>query len=177
MNPSRREFLKHSAKVFDLGVLVCAFVLASIAYLLPKGFTLTGLMALRVTLGNCLLFAVLLVTWHNLFILCGLYKSKRLTGRRAEMLEVLKATVLASAFLVISAKLFHMKIVTFSFVLVFWISCAFLMAVGRLAARSLLLALRRRGKNGRFMLIVGTNERAIDFARRIMERPELGYQI
>lgn len=177
MNPSRRQFLNHSAKIFDLCVLVCSFVLASVAYLLPKDLTLTGLMALRVTLGNCLLFAVLLFTWHNLFILCGLYVSKRMTGRRAEMLEVCKATVLAAALLVISAKLFHMRIVTFSFVLVFWLSCACLMVFGRLAARSLLLALRRRGKNGRFMLIVGTNERAIEFARRITERPELGYQI
>jgi exopolysaccharide biosynthesis polyprenyl glycosylphosphotransferase len=177
MNPSRRQLLNHSAKIFDLCVLVCSFVLACIAYLLPKGFTLTGLMALRVTLGNCLLFAVLLVTWHYVFILCGLYTSKRLTGRRVEMLEVCKATVLASLFLLISARLFHMKIVTSSFILVFWLSCTCLMVFGRLVARSLLLALRSRGKNTRFMLIVGTNERALEFARRITERPELGYQI
>jgi exopolysaccharide biosynthesis polyprenyl glycosylphosphotransferase len=178
MNPSsRRQFLKYSATIYDLCVLACSFVFASIAYILPKGLTLAGLMALRVTLGNCLLFAVLLIAWHNLFVLCGLYVSKRMTGRSAEILEVCKATLLASALLIIAAKLFHTKIVTFSFVLVFWLTCAGLMAVGRLTARSLLLAIRRRGKNGRFMLIVGTNERAIEFARRITERPELGYQI
>ena len=177
MNPSRRQVLKHSAKMFDLCVLVCSFVLASIAYSLPNGFTLTRLMTLRVSIGNCLLFALLLIVWHNLFVLCGLYVSKRMTGRRAEMLEVCKATLLASAFLIISARLFHIGIVTVPFVLVFWTSCAGVMVFGRLAARSLLLALRSRGKNGRFLLIVGTNERAIEFARQITERPELGYQI
>jgi hypothetical protein len=46
MNPSRRQFLKHSAKIFDLCVLACSFVFASIARSLPKGFTLEWLMAL-----------------------------------------------------------------------------------------------------------------------------------
>jgi exopolysaccharide biosynthesis polyprenyl glycosylphosphotransferase len=177
MNPSRRQFLKHSAKIFDLCALVCSFVFASVAYTLPKGFTLTRLMALRITLGNCLLFAILLVAWHNLFVLCGLYVSKRMTGRRAEMLEVCKATLLACALLIFSAELFHIGIVTLPFVLVFWVSSTCVMVFGRLAARSLLLTLRRRGKNVRFLLIVGTNERAIEFARQITERPELGYQI
>jgi exopolysaccharide biosynthesis polyprenyl glycosylphosphotransferase len=169
--------LKHVAKVFDLGVLVCSFVFAGIAYSLPSGLTLTRLMTLRITLGNCLLFALLLITWHNLFVLCGLYVSKRMTGQRAEMFEVCKATLLASAILISSAKIFHIGIVTPPFVLVFWLSSACTMIVGRLAANSLLLALRRRGKNGRFLLIVGTNERAIEFARQIIERPELGYNI
>jgi len=51
------------------------------------------------------------------------------------------------------------------------------MVAGRMAARCLLLSLRRRGKNNRFLLIVGTNQRAISFARQITERPELGYKI
>src|SRR4029077_348858 len=112
----------------------------------PSGLTLTRLMTLRITLGNCLLFALLLITWHNLFVLCGLYVSKRMTGQGAEMFEVCKATLLASAILIFSAKIFHIGIVTPPFVLVFWLSSACTMIVGRLAANSLLLALRRRGK-------------------------------
>ncbi len=37
--------------------------------------------------------------------------------------------------------------------------------------------MRSRGRNSRFLLIVGTNERAIDFADYIRVRPELGYHI
>jgi exopolysaccharide biosynthesis polyprenyl glycosylphosphotransferase len=169
--------MKHVAKIFDLCVLVCSFVFASIAYSLPNGLTLTRLMGLRITLGNCLLFALLLIAWHNFFVLCGLYVSKRMATRRSEVLEVCKATLLASTFLILSAKIFHIGIVTAPFVLVFWLFSAGTMIFGRLAAHSVLMALRRRGKNGRFLLIVGTNERAIDFARQITEHPEIGYKI
>ena len=34
---------------------------------------------MRIKLGNCLLFALFLAIWHNLFVACGLYVSKRLT--------------------------------------------------------------------------------------------------
>src|SRR5580658_8124394 len=51
------------------------------------------------------------------------------------------------------------------------------MVAGRFAARWLLLALRSRGRNRRFILIVGTNERAIEFTRQIAGHPELGYHI
>jgi hypothetical protein len=48
-------------------------------------------MALRITVSNCLLFALLLVVWDNLFIVCGLYVSKRLARRRTEIYEMCKA--------------------------------------------------------------------------------------
>ena len=97
--------------------------------------------------------------------------------RRVQVFEVCKATLLVSALLLLVAKVFHVHMVKPSFVLVFWVFSTCLMASGRLAASSLLLVLRRRGKNSRFMLIVGTNERAIEFARKITSHPELGYKI
>jgi len=51
------------------------------------------------------------------------------------------------------------------------------MVSGRLAARPLLVFLRRQGGNGRFLLIVGTNKRAIEFAEQVSEHPEFGYSI
>ncbi len=178
MNSTRRQFLKSLAKLFDLCALVCSFMLAGVAvYSSPKGLTLSRLMAVRITLGNCLLFALLLIVWHNLFALCGLYVSKRLATRRTEILEVCKAAGLASVFLFLSARISHIKIVDHAFVLAFGACCAGMMISGRLLARPLFMALRSRGRNSRFLLIVGTNERAIEFARQITERPELGYKI
>ena len=43
--------------------------------------------------------------------------------------------------------------------------------------REFLALVRRRGRNLRRVLIVGTNQRAEEFARTIEERPELGYQL
>jgi exopolysaccharide biosynthesis polyprenyl glycosylphosphotransferase len=175
---SRRQLLKHLAKLFDLGVLVLSFVVAGVVvYSSPQRLTLARLMSLRITLGNCLLFALLLITWHNVFVVCDLYVSKRLTSRRAELLEVCKASLLASVFLFLSARAFHIGIVKPAFVLVFWACCTSVMVSGRLVTRRLLLMLRSRGRNSRCVLIVGTNKRAIEFASQITERPELGYKI
>jgi exopolysaccharide biosynthesis polyprenyl glycosylphosphotransferase len=178
MIPSKRRLLKELLKLFDLSALVASFVVAGVvAYSSPEGLTFARVMGVRITLGNCLLFALLLLTWHKTFMFCGLYISKRLTKRRAEILEVSKATSLASGLLFVSARAFHIGIVDGDFLVLFWVCCTCSMVVGRLAACSFLLSLRRRGRNSRFVLIVGTNDRAIDFANQITGRPELGYEI
>jgi exopolysaccharide biosynthesis polyprenyl glycosylphosphotransferase len=169
--------MKHLARLFDLCALVISFIAATaVVYSLSTG-TVAGFMAMRIKLANCLLFALLLMVWHNLFVICGLYVSKRLTERRAEITEVGKATLLASAVLFASSKIFHIAMVTPGFTLMFEIFCFGLMASGRLSARYVLTALRRSGRNTRYVLIFGTNGRAIEFARQITERPELGYNI
>jgi exopolysaccharide biosynthesis polyprenyl glycosylphosphotransferase len=172
---SRRRLMKYVAKVFDLCVLITAFVSAGI--ILSDGMTFAQFMGLRIKLSNGLLFALLLITWHNLFVFCGLYVSKRLMTAYTEILGVCKATSLAAIFLFVLARTFHLHLVTPALVILFWVFCTGGMVGGRLAAHSFLLALRSRGRNRRFILIVGTNDRAIDFVRQIAGRPELGYEI
>jgi FlaA1/EpsC-like NDP-sugar epimerase len=175
MIPNTRQFVKYLAKLFDLSALAVSIAIALIVFTLPKGMTLAGSMAMKIKLGNCLAFALLLLVWHNVFIFCGLYVSKRLTRQFTQIAEVFKATTLAVFLLFVSAKAFHLQIVSPRFALLFWLLTTFMMVAGRIAARWLLLALRSRGKNTRFILIVGTNERAIEFVRQIASHPELGY--
>ena len=174
----RWQFVKHLAKVFDLCVLIASFTFACMVfYPSSGGMTFADFLAIRIKLSNCLLIVLLLFAWHNLFILCGLYVSKRLTGRCAAIFEVCKATLLAAVFLIVLAKIFDRPLITPAFAVIFWVFCTVAMASGRLAAHTFLVALRRRGKNRRFILIVGTNDRAIEFAQQISGRPELGYEI
>jgi exopolysaccharide biosynthesis polyprenyl glycosylphosphotransferase len=177
MTPNRRRFMQYLAKLFDIFALAASVVIALIVFSSSMGMTPENFLAIRIKLGNCLLFAALLALWHYLFIFCGLYISKRLTGPFAQIVEVCKATTLAAACLFLAARVFPLKIVGSRFILIFWLSCTFIMVAGRLAARSCLLALRSRGRNRRFILILGTNPRAIEFARQITDHPELGYQI
>ena len=170
MIPTRRHVIKHLAKVFDLAVLIVAFGAAVALASSSHGMTITGFLALRIKLANCLLFALLMVVWHNLFVLCGLYVSKRLTTRCAQILEVCKATVLAAVFLFVSARVFNTPNVGAAFVLAFWVVCTVLMIAGRLSAQSILVVMRSRGRNRRHILIVGTNERAIEFATQIQSQ-------
>ena len=145
MIQSRRRFMKYLAKLFDLCVLITAFVSAGLV--LSDGMTLTEFMGMRIKLSNFLLFGLLLILWHNLFIVCGLYTSKRLTTVWAAILEVCGATVLAGVVLAVLIKVFQIHLGTPKFVILFWVFCTAGMIGGRLVARSLLLALRSRGRN------------------------------
>lgn len=175
---TKRLFQRHAAKVFDLCILITSFALATASlYSSPKTITLAGFMAMRIRLGTILLFVLLLAIWHGVFVMCGLYESKRLTTWRAETYELLRATCLASILLLGLARMFHIFIVQPTFVLLFWVFCTSLMISSRLGARSILLNLRRHGRNSRFLLIIGTNSRAMEFARHVNTSPELGYRI
>lgn len=175
---TRHRILKNLAKIFDLWALIGAFVAASVlVYSTPETLSLTRLLSLRITIGNSLLFVLLLITWHNVFVLCGVYVSKRLVDRRTEIMEIAKGTALSAVVLSLAAKVFHIGVVNSLFVMLFWVCCTISMIVGRLLARPLLASLRRRGGNSRFVLVVGTNERAVEFARRITDQSELGYRI
>ncbi len=175
---TKRLFQRHAAKVFDICILVTSFALATVSlYSSPDTITLAGFMAMRIRLGTILLFLLLVAIWHGVFVMCGLYESKRLTTWRAEVWELLRATCLASVLLLGVARMFHIFIVQPAFVPLFWVFCTSLMVSSRLGARSILLNLRRHGRNTRYLLIIGTNSRAMEFARRVSTSPELGYKI
>ena len=177
MPPDRRRFVKYLAKIFDLCVLTFSIVVALVLFSSHQGLTVADFMEMRIKLGNCLAFALLLLVWHNVFIFCGLYVSKRLTKPFTQVVEVCQATTLAALFLLVLGTLFHLRIVSPRFVFMFWLSTTFMMVAGRVAARWLLLTLRSRGKNARFILIIGTNERAIESVHQISAHPELGYHV
>jgi exopolysaccharide biosynthesis polyprenyl glycosylphosphotransferase len=178
MNEAKRRFLLSGLKLFDISQLILSFGLATILVVhWDQGDGLEQFLSVRVKLSNCVGFGFILLTWHVIFFLCGVYESKRLSARSVEMIEVLKATALSSALLTVLAEFFRIRMITPRFLLSFWVLSSFLLAASRLALRPLLASLRRRGRNLHHMLVLGTNSRAIDFARRIQRKPELGYRL
>ena len=175
--------MKHVAKILDLCVFISSFILANfllvnvVDYHSRGHLSFAGLLSWRVPLSQCLFFFLLLLIAHGLFSMCGLYTSKRLTRRRSEALELCKAAILISALLLMSGTFLDLEIARPRFVFVFCGSLMLLMVSTRLAAKALLLALREHGRNRRFVLIAGTNNRAIEFARQLDVRPELGYEV
>jgi exopolysaccharide biosynthesis polyprenyl glycosylphosphotransferase len=179
MNEARRRFVLSGLKLFDMSQLVLSFGLATIlvAHWDYQRVDLEQFLSMRIKLSNCAAFASILLTWHVIFSLCGLYESKRLSSRRLEVVDVFKATALSTSLLALMAALLRITMITPRFLASFWIVGSFLLASSRLTMRPLLASLRRRGRNLRYMLVLGTNARAIDFARRIQRKPELGYRI
>jgi exopolysaccharide biosynthesis polyprenyl glycosylphosphotransferase len=177
MNQAKRRFLRNAAKAFDILAALASFATATWGISATTSLTLPEFLALRVRLENCVLFAAIVVIWHYIFAACGLYVSKRLSTRRSEIFEVVKATALASAFLYVVSVLGHYAMAKPSFVIVFWLCCTALLVSGRVMSWAFLSKIRMRGLNPRFVLILGTNSRALNYASRIVERPELGFRL
>ena len=163
-------------KLFDVFIMVVVFIgVALIVSLRIESVSFGEFLHMRVKIENVALFLCLMLLWHLLFSSMGLYHSKRLSGLKSEAKDVLKATTVGTFVIFCAAWIFMIEIVTPVFLLVFWTAMSAATILSRISLRNALKWIRLRGKNIRFMLIVGTNERARKFARNIETRSELGY--
>jgi len=139
--------------------------------------TLAQFFQMRFKIVNFVLFLGLLLLWHAIFSMLGLYHSRRLSKLKREIKEVLLATALGTFAIYVLSLLFSIEMVTLVFMISFWSLSTVTTILARIIMRYTLKMMRRRGKNLRYLLIVGTNSRAIQFARKIESEPELGYVI
>jgi exopolysaccharide biosynthesis polyprenyl glycosylphosphotransferase len=178
MNEAKRRLLLGVLKLFDVSLVFASFSFATILVISESGtVSPSEFLAMRIKVGNFVLFGVVLICWHILFSSCGLYETRRLSSRRSEVIDLLKATSYGIAWLWFIAALFNIRMVTLSFLGVFWALLAISLMTSRLIMRYVLKQVRTRGRNLRFMLILGTNHRAIECVQRIAARQELGYRI
>lgn len=178
MGTGRRRILLNLFELLDLGLMAFSFAVATLPDLPDSDLaSFTQFFSMRVKVVNFVLFALLLLVWHIIFASFGLYRSKRLSGHRTEFFDLLKATSGGTLCLVFAALVFHIQMFTPLFLAVFWVVGSSTAATSRLALRYALKRIRIRGRNLRYLLVVGTNHRAIDFARRLEANPGLGYRI
>lgn len=178
MEEIRRRFLINLLKVFDLVLVTLSFGVAMLlAAYSDNRVSIAEFLSIRVKLSNCVIFVAFLFVWHLLLQSHGLYRSKRVPTREADILEAMKAIAVSTACLAAGAVLFHISLVTPRFLILFWSFGTVLVAVSRVALRETLDQTLQRGRNLRYVLIVGTNPRAVEFARRIKAEPERGYRV
>jgi exopolysaccharide biosynthesis polyprenyl glycosylphosphotransferase len=178
MNNVRRRLLLNAFRLFDLGLMILAFMVAALSVLQQNSVvTITEFFSMRVKIQNFAIFALLVFAWHLIFSLTGLYVSRRLSNRRGEVVDVIKATSLGTLVILLGAIVFHVTLVTSVFLALFWLLSTCSAVLSRLLLRVFLAAMRKRGRNLRDIVIVGTNGRALEFARRLISLPELGYRI
>ena len=179
VNAAKRSFLLGALKLFNLSLMVLSFGLATILHFLHEGggVTLSDFLSMRVRLLNLVVFAFLLLMWHLILSLSGLYQSQRLATKRSLIMDAAKATTLATLLLAAVMTVLRSTMATSRFIVVFWICASVLVAGGRLLIRCFLEIVRVRGHNLRHILILGTNRRASDFARRLEAKPDLGYRV
>jgi exopolysaccharide biosynthesis polyprenyl glycosylphosphotransferase len=171
----RRRLLGMALEFADLLMMVVAFTLAS-AYA-ADDVSLSRVLGIRIRIVNFVTFLLLLALWHVIFRAMGMYRFHRLSSQAADVWRVLQATTFGTLAVLNCAILFHIRLVTPQFVAVFWLASSGLAVANRLLTRLLLARARRGGRNLRNILIVGTNPRAEDYARKVEARPDLGFTI
>src|SRR5215469_1408777 len=179
MNTAKRNLYLGVLKALNLGILVITFAIASILNVRgsEEGGSVAGFFSIRVKLVNFLVFGLILLVWHGIFAICGQYQSQRLLSRRSMLAAAIKAVTLCSLFLGILTVFMQIRMITPAVLFLFWLLASLLVAGTRLLVRGCLEILRKHGRNLRYILILGTNRRAIEFARRLHAKPELGYRI
>jgi len=173
----RRQFLLNSMKVFDLVLMVASFGLAAVVVSEKATVSVAEFLALRVKIQNLVTFSLLLLVWHLIFSSFGMYASRRLAGRWDEVVDIIKATTLGTFLLLCSHFVFHISLIMPEFLGIFWLASTAGAISSRMAMRALLKRLRLHGRNLRDILIVGTNARAIQFAKKMRQNPALGYRV
>jgi len=178
MGPMKRRVWTTVTKVFDLVLLIISFGVATLPHLAAGGLvSFAQFLQIRIKLQNFVIFLALLWLWHIIFGMLKLYGSKRLTRRRAEAFDVVKATSLCALTLLLGSYLLGFRMVTPKFVAIFWGFSTCAAVATRVIVRTWLRRLRMHGRDSRNMLIVGSNQRAIEFTKMIQSNPELGYRI
>jgi len=165
-------------KAFDL-ILVMTMLLLATYLSLPhrSALSLEEFLSMRVRIGNFLLFAVMLCLWHVSYASCGLYNSRRMLDCLADIRDLIKACVVGTTLICVIGLIFHVRMFSAKFIIVFWVIACTASIASRVLLRMALQAARRQGRNLRNIVIVGTGPRASQFAGIIESKPELGYRI
>ena len=178
MVQNHRQVLIRIYPFLDLLVMVCTFFAAALAVAHAESdIHFLEFFSMRIKLGNFALFGGILFLWHVVFSAFGLYDSRRLSSFRVEFFDILKATTVGTVIVSSLSFLFHIKMADNTFLSLFWVACTLFTLSSRFLLRYTLRQFRVRGRNLRNILIVGTNTRAIHFARKIEAKQELGYRI
>ena len=175
----RHKLLIQMFRLFDQ--LVMAVTAFSIIYLRPeiviRGGDRSHILDATFKIEDAVGMLALAVGWIAIFDYFIRYKADRLVALNTQLLSLLKATSLASFWLMVVCAVFSVKSFNVFNILIFFGVVTAIGIVSRLFLRVLLLSARRSGYNYRFLLVVGANERACEIATKIDEKPELGYKI
>jgi FlaA1/EpsC-like NDP-sugar epimerase len=175
MDTWKRKFFLSAFRVFDQLILCFAFLLAaSIESATINSVTFDQFLEMKLKVSNFLMFLGLMITFYLIFSGFKLYHSRRLDSIRSEIKDLLKASLAVTLELSLFSYLFSFNMVTPLFIAAFFSIVTTLLITSRVVFRWGLKLIRLKGLNQHALLIAGTNARAIQIAKTIISKPELG---
>src|SRR5208282_4956541 len=124
-----------------------------------------------------ILLPVYLIAWIYFSNCFRLYGPKRMISSYQEALDVSKTTIICFAIATLPPFFIREYPLSRIFLLYFWGLNTGSLILCRFILREVLKYLRCRGFNYREILIVGRNQRAAQFVKKIEESPEFGLRI
>jgi exopolysaccharide biosynthesis polyprenyl glycosylphosphotransferase len=121
--------------------------------------------------------AVLTLGWILIFDGAIRYQADRFVALQTQLKDLLKATSASSFWLLLISATLTLEAFTAQAILAFFAITTAVGVLSRLMMRLVLVQARSSGYNYRFVLVVGTNEKARQVARKIECRPEFGCKI
>jgi exopolysaccharide biosynthesis polyprenyl glycosylphosphotransferase len=158
----------------DGALVICVVVLLSLLRFGRAG----ALPALDSALPDARAMIVLFAgAWVVALWMHGLYRSRARWTFRSEAGDILRATLTFAIATLAFLFIFNLPDVSRLLLLYLFPSMAATALATRVGLRLLLVSLRRSGRNTRFMLVVGANERAQQFADLVEGHHELGIKV
>lgn len=174
----RHRFTTGLLKLADIGAVVLAYALTTLFLIKEeRGISIMQFLSIRAKVSNLGIFILVLLVCHTALSLCGLYRSRRLSKRRTDVLDILKATAVTVACFVVLSAGFSIRMVTVDFLALFGVLTFLVLSLVRLTARLFAARIRAHGADLRQLLILGTNPRAVEFARKITADKQRGYRL
>lgn len=173
----RRSVLLRSLMTLDMVIGVASCYSAALLTNVPGLPRPKALLETQLSILEIFQLSALLVVWHLSFVVLGLYHSRRLSSQMSELIDVLKAVCLGVGAVYALDFLLQVDGVTPRLAVSFWVIALITCVVTRLVLRLFLRSVRKHGRNLRHLLIVGSNVRAVELARKIESRPWLGYHL
>ncbi|MBQ4482631.1 MAG: undecaprenyl-phosphate glucose phosphotransferase [Lachnospiraceae bacterium] len=119
----------------------------------------------------------LIVSYIYLYYQFGLYRSKRLGGRRKELANIIYANVVGFIGFVSVLYIINQNDFARSMLAIFAVVNVMLETLMRNIIRYILHFIRKKGYNKKYLLLVGYSKSAEEYIRRIRLNPHWGYEV
>ena len=173
-----RQSLIKFLKIINLLILSFSLGLSSwVVYGQMGEISFSEILTARIKLQNVCIFTGYLLIWHFILRFFDFYDSRNISSRSEESFKIIQATGCCSLILGLSAKIFSIELISFFLLMFFWMVSSFFLTLNRLFIAIVLRKMTNHESNLCHIVIVGTNSRAVEFAKTIEENPEAGRRL
>ena len=106
-----------------------------------------------------------------------LYNTRRASGRKRELINVIKANTLGALIFMMTLYLINQPDFSRQMIVIFWGVCICLETIVRNMMRALMMFWWRRGYNLKYVLLVGYSSSAESYINKVLLNPQWGYVI